>query len=331
MSPDEHACLDFKANINPLTDEYLAMMANAAALGSEPYAIVLVGVAEERDAQSRTTSGRVVGIAGDLHQAAERIAQRASMTKPTPVGIDIFEENVGSKPILRVEIRPTMPPHYDQRGRRATRQHTTTRPMSDEEILELLSARERHRYEGVAEETANLMMGNFRVVTDQVLDSVEEGTGGIDTVLDRIDSLETALSDLGNEDEPMSMELTMAQVMKARQMGLLYLSMRIDDLTGADIEAIDRIINSTPEPLAYVQNGQELNAWHEVISSAGEKGSDIAAAIGKLVAAHESRDLTLGPGEPRSLREAAAVMNCEKATPPRGRSKRPRQSSTRAR
>ncbi len=51
-----------------------------------------------------------------------------------------------------------MPPHYDQKGRRATRQHTTTRAMSDEEVLQLLEAREQRRYAGVAEDTANLMM-----------------------------------------------------------------------------------------------------------------------------------------------------------------------------
>jgi hypothetical protein len=32
LSPDEHDCLDFKETVDPLTDEYMAMMANAAAL-----------------------------------------------------------------------------------------------------------------------------------------------------------------------------------------------------------------------------------------------------------------------------------------------------------
>ena len=49
MSPDEHECLDFKQNIQPLTDEYLAIMSNAAALADERHATVLVGVAEQRD------------------------------------------------------------------------------------------------------------------------------------------------------------------------------------------------------------------------------------------------------------------------------------------
>jgi hypothetical protein len=62
MSPDEHEFLDFKRDISPLTADYLAIMANAAALGGESHATVLVGVAEERDSKTGVTSARIVGL-----------------------------------------------------------------------------------------------------------------------------------------------------------------------------------------------------------------------------------------------------------------------------
>lgn len=256
MSPDEHDCLDFKEIVAPLTDEYMAMMANAAALRDEEHATVLVGVAEEKDSATGLTSGRIIGLSGDLHRAAETIAQRASMTKPSPVGIEIFEENVDAAPILRVVIMPTAPPHYDQRGRRATRQHTTTRAMSDEEILRLLEAREKRRYAGVVEETANLMMGDFRVVTDEMLETIErqryepdELSRAFQEVLMRIDDLEVLLIDLPRDFDPFdpsSMEGTLASLVNAREMGLMAMAHRIDELSDADVEAIERVVNAPP-------------------------------------------------------------------------------------
>jgi len=209
VSPDENDCLDLKAIAQPLTDHYLATMANAAALRGEGHATVLVGVGERNDPTSGITTGEIAGLTGDLHQAGETISQRASMTKPSLVRIEIFEENVDSAPILRVEIIPTMPLHYDQAGRRSTRQHTTTRAMSDEEILQLLEARELRRYSGVAEDTANLMMGDFRVVTDEVMERIERQQLDSDDVasrlqelMGRIDDVEFQLLDLPRDFDP---------------------------------------------------------------------------------------------------------------------------------
>ena len=321
-SPDEHECLDFKANAHPLTDEYLAMMANAAALAGETHATVLVGVTEHKDVEAGTTSGRIVGLTDDLHRTAETIAQRASMTAPTPVGIAIFEENVGSKPILRVTITPTSPPHYDQRGRRATRQHTTTRAMSDAEILQLLEAREQRRYDAVAEETANLMMGDFRVVSEEMIDKLErqeswatdsarEVRERFDELWSRIDLVETRLDDLPEQidpSDPQSMEHIIAAVAHAREAGLIALAMRIDDLTDEDVLAIDRLVSSPLDALRYTQNRRELQAWHDLQAIAFDEGSDLSAAVRKVVAAHAMGDAAVA----RSVRDYAARINKER-------------------
>jgi hypothetical protein len=178
--------------------------------------------------------------------------------------------------------------------------------MSDEEILTLLEAREHRRYAGVAEQTANLMMGDFRIVTDEMLESIEQQQsqddvpGGIRDLLDRFDELWTRVDDLQlqldnlpeavDPADPLSMEHTLAAVVNARQMGLVSVSMRVGDLTNADIDAIERVLNSTPDMLSYVQNRRELAAWQALQSVVFESGSDIGEAIRQVVAAHEAGD-----------------------------------------
>jgi hypothetical protein len=347
-SPDETETLDFKENINPLTDEYLTAMANAAALRQEPYATVLVGVAEAKDAKTGTTSGRIVGVGGDLHKAAETIAQRASNTRPTPIRILIFEENVSSrKPILRVEITPTSPPHFDQRGRRATRQHTTTRAMSDEEILQLLEAREQRRFVGVAEDTANLMMGRFRVVSEEMVQTVERGqwdaedamkdvlrrfenfaedVGGLfDELWRRIDQLEMQLDDLAGDMDPAdpnSMEHIVAALAHQREVGLMAAATQIGRLTDRDIEALDRVVNSPLDALAYTRNRRELQAWSKLLEVMFKDEADISAVVGDLDAAHNMGDESVE----RSVRDYAARLNRERraAVAPPGKKPRTR-------
>jgi hypothetical protein len=256
------------------------------------------------------------------------------MTRPSPVRVEVFEENVSSKPILRVEITPTLPPHFDRRGRRATRQHSTTRAMSDEEILKLLQARERRRFAGVAEETANLMMGNFRVVTNEVLELLSQidrlssqmewlemrvnEPDWVGELWARMDHLEEELDELQGQFGPndsMSLEDTLRALVEARRAGVLHLSMRIDELTDPDIEAIERVVNSALDPLRYERNQRELDAWRAVLSIAFEKGSDIARAVRRVVAAHENSD----PSAAISLRDVAAVVDRDTRVPSHSR------------
>ncbi len=318
-SPSEGECVDFKENSEPLTAEYMSAMANAAALAGEDHATVLVGVAEVKDPKTGATSGRIVGLASAAHKAAETIAQRGSMILPTPARVETFEENrATTKPILRVHVTPTAPPHYDNRGRRATRQGTTTRPMSDAEMLQLLQARESRRFEAVAEDTANLMMGEFRVVGDDLLETIrrseaetgvaiEEVVGRLNEIWSRLDDFEGQLDNLPDQidtADPESMEWTLLALLRTRQTGAVALALRREALGDADIDAIERVINAAPDHLRYVQNSRELGAWRE-LSRLLERddAEDIPAAIRRVVAAHGGDE---GDRAPVSIRALAA-------------------------
>lgn len=193
-SPGEHDYLDFKEDSSSLSAGDIAAMANAAALAGESHATMLIGVGEKEDPRTGVVSGEIVGLSGDVHKLGEKIAQISSNTRPTPVRLGIFEENVSAKPILRVEITPTLPPHYDDKGRRATRQHRTTRAMSDQEMLELLQARAEHRF---GPDTEDLMMGEFQVVRDELQRQGEQTAG---EVVDRMDELWDPLSRPGRRE-----------------------------------------------------------------------------------------------------------------------------------
>jgi hypothetical protein len=123
--------------------------------------------------------------------------------------------------------------------------------------------------------------------------------------------LETQLDELpGHIDsrDQMSMEGVLAALVRAREIGLVALSQRIGELTDADIEAIESVISSPPDPLCYVQNEHELGAWRELLSLAFEKDSDISAAARKVVTAHERGT----PSATLSIRDVAARIRSER-------------------
>ncbi|MEJ1938024.1 hypothetical protein WDZ92_48140, partial [Nostoc sp. NIES-2111] len=59
--------------------------------------------------------------------------------------MDIFiieEATKDAHPFVRAEVRPTMPPHFDDEGRRQTRQGRSTRALTDDELLQIYLTRE---------------------------------------------------------------------------------------------------------------------------------------------------------------------------------------------
>lgn len=80
----------------------------------EGVAYLLVGVEEHKDPVSGLVAGVPFGLP-DLEKAVARRQDRARTTCPVPIDMFIVEEGVeGPRPFLRVEVRATMAPHYDQ-------------------------------------------------------------------------------------------------------------------------------------------------------------------------------------------------------------------------
>jgi hypothetical protein len=314
-NPDEHTGLEFKQDPRGVTDELLATLANAVALEDLTNATILVGVGERR--HRGLVRGEVIGLDGDLHNIAEQIQQRASMTQPVPVKVEVFEENVASRPILRVVVTPRLPPHYDQKGRRSTRQGTTTRAMRDDEVLRLLEARETGRFRAVAAEAADLMMGDLRVVQQEHLEQLEQqvqwqaheadmdARDNFDIIVSRIDDLEVAINEVPDlVADQHSMEYVWLALMNIRRNGAFALSMRLNELPADVVDALQRVLNTEVDVHEYARNRLELDAWRDLIPITVEGSRDeLTNAARKVITARLTERLGTPKIDLRAIRE----------------------------
>jgi hypothetical protein len=135
---------EFKRIIDVVTPKQLAALANWVAVDTvRDAAHLLVGVDEEEDVRTGLVRGVPCGLPKGLDKAVSRIQEMAKLTRPIPVDAFIVEEAVATPvPFVRVEIRPTMPPHFDDEGRRQTRQGRSTRALTDDELLRIYLDRE---------------------------------------------------------------------------------------------------------------------------------------------------------------------------------------------
>lgn len=142
LSMGESSFVEFKRDDGAVRPSVLAALANTAALSPDGVAHLLVGVEENKDPLSGLVTGVPFGLP-DLEKAVARLQDRARTTCPVPVDTFIVEEGVaGPTPFLRVEVRATMAPHYDQEGRRQVRHGCSTRALTDEEMLGIYLDRE---------------------------------------------------------------------------------------------------------------------------------------------------------------------------------------------
>lgn len=191
---------EFKTDSKATSGTVLVAAANWAALDPGIDAVtILVGVEEVVDDATGLTTGRVVGLGGqDLSIHVRRIQDHAATTRPVPVDVRIIEEGVKtSTPFLRVEVRPTFPPHFDSSGRRVIRNGASTRALEDEELLAFYLERETRQFEA-----------RFQSIARETIDSIatlQAGLGGMADTLDRlpalIDGAEAAAYSTGYEVE----------------------------------------------------------------------------------------------------------------------------------
>lgn len=164
---------EFKRDVEAVTVGLLAALANwVAAEPDREVAHLLVGVDEFEDKTTGLVQGQPFGLPRGLDKAVSRIQDVASKTRPVPVEVFIVEEGVAEPtPFVRVEVRPTMPPHFDDQGRRQTRQGRSTRALTDEELLRIYLDRE---------------AGSFAMRFRQVSDELRSAVGAVGSQVDQI-------------------------------------------------------------------------------------------------------------------------------------------------
>lgn len=167
---------EFKRDVDAVTVGLLAALANwVAADPTREVAHLLVGVDEVEDKNTGLVHGQPFGLPKGLDKAVSRIQDVASKTRPIPVEVFIVEEGVAEPtPFIRVEVRPTMPPHFDDQGRRQTRQGRSTRALTDEELLRIYLDREAGSFAMRFRQVSNKLRSAVGAVGSQV-DQIAEG------------------------------------------------------------------------------------------------------------------------------------------------------------
>lgn len=174
---------EFKRDIDAVTPKLLAALANWVSLDpTRDAAHLLVGVDEVEDRSTGLVYGVPFGLPKGLDRAVARIQDMASKTRPIPVDVHIVEEGVEEpKPFLRIEIRPTMAPHFDDEGRRQTRQGRSTRALTDDELLGIYLNRE---------------AGSFATRFRQTTTELQSAVGSVGSQIDQIaDAIETNIAE----------------------------------------------------------------------------------------------------------------------------------------
>jgi predicted HTH transcriptional regulator len=170
---------EFKSAVNSVTSSLFATLANWVALDPErEVAHLLVGVNERTDEATGLVYGEPCGLPKGLDRAVERIQNVASETRPIPVDIFIIEEAVKEAiPFVRVEVRPTMPPHFDGEGCRQTRIGRSTRALTDDELLRIYLDREAGSFAARFRQTADELhsaVGTLGTQVDQIAGAIEQ-------------------------------------------------------------------------------------------------------------------------------------------------------------
>jgi hypothetical protein len=178
----ESGRFEFKQNAEAVSVGVLAALANwVASDESRAVAHLLVGVQEVEDHATGLVRGEPRDLPKGLDRAVARIQDLAGRTRPIPVDVFIIEEGVAeTTPFLRIEVRPTIAPHFDDEGRRQTRNGRSTRALTDEELLQIYLKRE---------------AGSFAARFQQVSEALHEAVGGIGSQVESIaDAIETPIA-----------------------------------------------------------------------------------------------------------------------------------------
>lgn len=238
---------EFKRDVDVVNAGLLSALANWVA--SDPareVAHLLVGVDEVEDKDTGLVYGKPVGLSKGLDRSVSRIQDVAAMTRPVPVDTLIVEEGVAEQiPFVRVEVRPTMPPHFDDQGRRQTRQGRSTRALTDEELLRIYLDRE-----------AGSFAMRFQQVSDELRSAVGAVGGQVDQIAEGIENnvavpILTLTSTAHEAAEAAEMASMSAESAASSADSASFEIERVERLVQGLRETIDDIRDDHPQSLAY--------------------------------------------------------------------------------
>jgi hypothetical protein len=351
-APEEAPLVEFKRIADGVGDELIAALANAAALRGADEAVLLIGVDEATRSKGQDAA-QVVGLPSDkLTRIKKQIMSALGNVQPARPEVDLIEENRGTvKPILRLRIRPTSPPHYDQKGRRAVRIGEQMKAMNDEEMLALLDA----RYSGRYAEIARSVLGESTEVQRRVFEDLERAADAraheqaenldqrhYDTereirwtveaavseaaleLTDAINSLEQGLEELPDRilgQIPDTAEDIAHTLGRTREMAALRIAMRWDSLSESTLEKARVVLATGIDLWDYLKNAEELVAWRTALVESPEAREDdlerrLSAALDRLA----QTDTTMKVDLDKVREQFMARM--EPLTQPKGRRRR---------
>jgi hypothetical protein len=292
----ESARFEFKRRVDAASPTVLVAAANWVALepGNRDKVTLLVGVDEDPDDATGLVKGKIVGLK-DLERAATTIQNYARETKPVPVDLTIIEEGVATTtPFLRLEIRPTSPPHYDAEGRRVTRYNKSTRALTDEELLDIYLDREAAKFEQRFRRTASDLLASLR----DVAATVEDMSVNLDDRVTRLHGAAWEAADEAQqsksvaerlEDDMRRLQSQVEGLDDHSPVGLFFLlrnkrvfvwSAFSEDAAFRPTKATDRLVARLKtqlerpiDPNAWLTNLAELQFWNEVLKRRGDRGT----------------------------------------------------------
>lgn len=287
----ESGLFEFKREIEAVTPNLLAALANTVALTEDTIdAQLLVGVAEFKDPSTGVVVGRPYGLMQGLDKAVARVLDVTSKTRPIPVDVFVVEEGVATDhPFLRLVLRPTQPPHYDDQGRRQVRQGRSTRALTDDELLRIYLDREAGTFATRFQQTTTLLESAVGVLHGQVdaigtqidksiaqpiialVDSSESAAAAASRAASSADDATSAADNAGYEVE---------QVQRL-----------VRDLS----DVVDRIENETAPSLASRVVRRRRKVWWAFSLDTFDSTSSKAAQLAKRLEALLRRDIDLDP------------------------------------
>jgi hypothetical protein len=248
---------EFKRDAEAVTVKLLAALANWVAVDSErEVAHLLVGVDEVEDSATGLVRGEPFGLPKGLDKAVSRIQDLASKSRPVPIDVFIVEENVaGNVPFVRVEIRPTMPPHFDDEGRRQTRQGRSTRALTDEELLHVYLNRE-----------AGSFAARFRQTTEDVRSAVGVIGGQVEDIATAIEAtialpIRQLTSTAQETADAAEAAASAAYSAEASASNAEFAVGNVERVVGALREVVDEIQDESSEMLAYRVAQERRKVW----------------------------------------------------------------------
>jgi hypothetical protein len=239
----ESGRFEFKQAASAVGPDVLVAAANWAFMNGEEYVTLLVGVTETEDQTTGLVTGEVTGVSS-LSKSIHAIQSRCLETLPVPVTVTFIEEGVETpKPFLRLEIRPTAPPHFDTKGRRVTRNNASTRPLTDQELLDMYLDREADKFEQRFQRTAS-----------DVLDRLSQLAAGVEELSDDLGSASSAAWEAADEARRSE---SVAQMIEYRLSNLQ--------------DFIEKQADGTPRSLLFRLGDMRLAVWQAFAQDAAAK------------------------------------------------------------